>query len=101
VFVAQNVYPATGRNINLTTTYVIRLAADTVIADLPYFGRAYVAPMNPSDGGIHFTSTKFSYTTKEKRWLGYYDTAGRYSRREKDVFVCIVGWLRYFTGIKQ
>ncbi|GEO07672.1 DUF4251 domain-containing protein [Segetibacter aerophilus] len=71
VFIAQNAYPATGRNINLTTTYAVRLSSDTVVTDLPYFGRAYVAPMNPSEGGIHFTSTKFSYITKERKKGGW------------------------------
>ncbi|MCW3081776.1 DUF4251 domain-containing protein [Segetibacter sp.] len=71
VFVAQNALPSTGRNINLTTTYAVRLSSDTVVSDLPYFGRAFVAPMNPSEGGIHFTSTKFTYTTKEKKKGGW------------------------------
>lgn len=67
VFVAQYAYPLGGRNINLTSVYDIRLSADTLVSDLPYFGRAYVAPMNPSEGGIHFTSTKFAYDINEKK----------------------------------
>jgi hypothetical protein len=36
--------------------------------DVPYFGRAYTAPMDPTKGGIQFTSTKFEYKeTKRKK----------------------------------
>lgn len=71
VFVAQNAYPMSGRYINLTSVYDVKLSADTVVSDLPYFGRAFVAPINPSEGGIHFTSTKFTYTIKEKKKGGW------------------------------
>jgi hypothetical protein len=49
----------------------VRLSADTVVTDLPYFGRAFVAPMNPSEGGIHFTSTQFTYTIDERKKGGW------------------------------
>src|SRR4051812_38808283 len=62
VFVAQNVTPLGRRMINLTSTYDVRLSKDTIISELPYFGRAYVAPLDPAEGGINFTSTKFTYT---------------------------------------
>lgn len=71
VFVAQNVFPTGGRNINLTTIYEVKLSTDTVVTDLPYFGRAFVAPMNPSDGGIRFTSTKFDLDIKERKKGGW------------------------------
>jgi hypothetical protein len=70
-FVAQSALPMAGRNINLTTIYGVRWSADTVVADLPYFGRAFVAPINPAEGGIRFTSTKFSYTISPKRKGGW------------------------------
>ncbi|MCW3114846.1 MAG: hypothetical protein JWR18_3242 [Segetibacter sp.] len=71
VFIAQNAQPLNGRNINLTSLYDVRLSADTVVTDLPYFGRAFVAPMNPSEGGIHFTSTQFTYTIDERKKGGW------------------------------
>ena len=71
VFVANNAYPLSGRNINLTSMYDVRISADTIISDLPYYGRAYVAPMNTSEGGIHFTSTKFNYTIKDRKKGGW------------------------------
>ena len=70
-FVAQTAIPTSGRTINLTSLYNVRLSGDTLISDLPYFGRAYVAPMNPSEGGIHFTSTQFSYDIKERKKGGW------------------------------
>lgn len=71
VFIAQNAQPSNGRTINLTTLYDIRLSADTIVADLPYFGRSFVAPINPSDGGIRFTSTRFTYSINERKKGGW------------------------------
>ncbi|MGH2642695.1 MAG: DUF4251 domain-containing protein, partial [Chitinophagaceae bacterium] len=60
IFNAQNVLPMRGRNRNISTdNYTLQITPDTIIAYLPYFGRAYVAPMDPSKGGIQFTSIKF------------------------------------------
>jgi len=70
-FVAQTALPTTGRSINLTTPYDLRVSGDTVIADLPYFGRAYTAPIDPSGGGIHFKATKVDYNLKERKKGGW------------------------------
>jgi hypothetical protein len=61
VFVPQMANPQIGSSRQLTPDYDLTIAKDTVISFLPYFGRAYVAPVNPSEGGIKFTSTKFDY----------------------------------------
>lgn len=50
-----------GRTRQLTSEYTLEVVPDTVVAYLPYFGRAYTAPMDPTKGGIQFTSTKFDY----------------------------------------
>ncbi|HEX8278408.1 MAG TPA: DUF4251 domain-containing protein [Segetibacter sp.] len=71
VFVAQTALPIGGRAINLTSPYEVRVSGDTVASDLPYFGRAFVAPMNPSEGGIHFTSTNFNYKVKGRKKGGW------------------------------
>lgn len=48
--------------------YHIRIKTDSVIVSLPYFGRSFKAQMNNVDGnGIQFTSTKFSYSTVDKK----------------------------------
>ncbi len=67
VFKAQSANPMRGGTFNLTSEYDLRVAQDTLIAYLPYFGRAYQAPMDPTDGGIHFTSTRFSYNKQETK----------------------------------
>lgn len=71
VFVAQTVLPIGGRLINLTSSYDVRVSGDTVTSNLPYFGRAFVAPIDPSKGGIRFTSTNYSYKVKERKKGGW------------------------------
>lgn len=70
VFLAENAIPLRGRSIFLSPGYTLSVTPDTIISSLPYYGRAYQAPMSPNDAGIKFTSTDFTYTVKEKkgRW---------------------------------
>ena len=65
-FRAQTVMPTTGRTRNLTSTYDLTVTKDSVWSWLPYFGRAYSAPLDPTKGGIQFISTDFSYTTSQR-----------------------------------
>ena len=63
VFKADMAYPMGGRSKNLSSDYYdLRVSKDTVVAYLPYYGRAYSAPIDPSKGGIQFTSTNFDYS---------------------------------------
>ena len=66
-FSVQSAIPLRGGNIQLTYGYYLRVNKDTLIAYLPYYGRAYVAPMDPMDNGIDFTSTKFTYKSAVKK----------------------------------
>ncbi|HEV8082694.1 MAG TPA: DUF4251 domain-containing protein [Chitinophagaceae bacterium] len=71
IFVAESVNPVGGRFRNLTSRYDVIVSADSLITYLPYFGRAYTAPINPDEGGIRFTSTNFSYVVthnKSDKW---------------------------------
>ncbi len=71
LFVAESVNPIRGRYRNLTSRYDVRVSSDSVISYLPYFGRAFTAPIDPSKGGIQFTSTDFSYDVshdKSDKW---------------------------------
>ncbi|MES2371107.1 MAG: DUF4251 domain-containing protein [Bacteroidota bacterium] len=61
VFIAQSVSPMRGSMRQLTTEYDLRVSPDSIISWLPYFGRAYSAPIASSEGGIKFTSTNFDY----------------------------------------
>ncbi len=70
-FTAQTASPQSGRLIQLTSPYDIRIGSDTIVSYLPYFGRAYVAPINTQDAGLEFTSVGFSYEVdkgKKDEW---------------------------------
>jgi hypothetical protein len=71
IFKAQTVMPSAGRVRNLSSGYDVKVSKDTVIAYLPYFGRAYSAPINTTDGGIKFTSTNFTYKLTERKKGGW------------------------------
>lgn len=72
VFRVQTVQPMQpSPNRQITSDYDLKVSPDTVISFLPYFGRAYVAPIDPSKGGIRFTSAKFEYTSRERKKGGW------------------------------
>ena len=71
VFAAQSASPARGRTVHLTPGYTLEISADTVESNLPYYGRSYSAPMNPSDAGIKFTSSDFTYEVKARKKNGW------------------------------
>jgi hypothetical protein len=66
-FVAEYVVPTGGSTIFLTSRYDMKVGKDSLKTALPYFGRAYVAPINPSEGGIQFTSTDFDYNVQDAK----------------------------------
>ena len=71
VFKAQTAMPLSGRVRHLTSDYDLKISKTSVVSYLPYFGRAYVAPIDPSKGGIQFTSKDFNYTMtpgKKEGW---------------------------------
>ena len=67
VFKAESVNPARGRYRQLTSEYDVVVTPDTITTFLPYFGRAYSAPINPADGGIKISTHKFEYSVKKGR----------------------------------
>src|SRR5690606_9554918 len=60
-FKATYAYPTGYRQIYLSPFYDVKVSPDTVRVYLPYYGRAYVAPIHPDEGGIKFISTDFDY----------------------------------------
>ena len=66
VFSAQSASPMRGGIRQLSSVYDIQFLGDTVVSYLPYFSRAYTAPISADDVGIQFTSTDFSINTVEK-----------------------------------
>lgn len=71
VFKAQTALPMSGRTRPLTSEYDMKVAKDSIITYLPYFGRAYTAPLDASKGGIQFTSRKFDYTVNNGKKGGW------------------------------
>jgi hypothetical protein len=68
VFVANIANPQRGGTRQLTSDYDLRVVKDSIIAFLPYFGRAYLAPSpDATEGGIKFTSTNFNYSAKQSK----------------------------------
>ncbi|WP_443936746.1 DUF4251 domain-containing protein [Pedobacter sp. MW01-1-1] len=63
-----------GGTINLTgSQYEFKVAPDSLIAYLPYFGRAYSAPYPSStdDSGIKFTSKDYTYKSSKNKKGNY------------------------------
>ena len=71
VFVAQSALPMGGRIRQLTSAYELKVTKDTLEADLPYYGRAYTAPIDPTQGGFHFKTKNFEYRAKETKKGGW------------------------------
>ena len=71
VFKAQFVLPSRGRSRQLTSEYDLSVTKSKIEAYLPFFGRAYTAPLNPAEGGIKFSSSDFDYKVKEKKKGGW------------------------------
>ncbi|RYZ99833.1 MAG: DUF4251 domain-containing protein [Sphingobacteriaceae bacterium] len=72
-FKANYALPLRGGQVILTTNnYDLKVNKDTVTAYLPYYGRVYFSPpLNATDAGIKFTSTKFEYKVTAKKKGGW------------------------------
>ena len=64
-FKATYVFPTGFRSQHLSPYYEVDVSPDTVKVYLPYYGRAYKAPISPSEGGYRFTSTDFDYSLEQ------------------------------------
>jgi len=70
-FKAQTMLPLSGRSRQLTSDYDLQVSPDKVVSSLPYFGRAYSAPIGTDDGGLQFTSKDVVYTSTPKKKGGW------------------------------
>lgn len=71
IFVAERVNPLRGGSRHLTSRYDVVVKKDTINSNLPFFGRAFQAPFDPTKGGIQFISHDFTYnitSKKEEEW---------------------------------
>ncbi len=91
VFKAQTVLPLRGNVRQLTSDYDLRLSGDSVVSYLPFFGRAYVAPTRPDEGGIKFTSTDFVYNVKQKGQGWEITILPKDTRDVKQLFLSVSG----------
>ena len=71
VFIPTNTTTGGGRLRQVTPDFFFRLNGDTLQCYLPYFGRAYTAPIDPSDAGFDFTTTDFSYAVNKGKKNSY------------------------------
>lgn len=71
VFVAQMALPMGGGSRQLTSYYDFKVYGDTLKSDLPYFGRSFSAPIDPSKIGINFTTTDFDYAVADRKKGGW------------------------------
>lgn len=70
-FHAEQALPMGGRTRQLQPGYTLKVEPGKIVADLPYYGRAYSAPVNPSDAGIKFSATKFEYKMVPRKKGGW------------------------------
>ncbi len=70
-FVAQSALPMGGRLRQLTSEYDVRVTKDSVVSYLPYFGRAYTAPLDPTKLPLDFKSKDFTYTITPRKKDGW------------------------------
>lgn len=72
VFHAQTALPMGTSVKNLTPDYYdFTVTKDSVISYLPYYGRAYSAPMDPTKVATQFTSTNFTYDVQDRKKGGW------------------------------
>ena len=72
IFKANYANPQGGGQKILNDDYDLRISKDSIIAFLPFYGTAYLAPIpGETEGGIKFTSTKFVYDSKLRKRGGW------------------------------
>lgn len=70
-FKAQTMMPMNGLTRQLNADYDLSISSDEVISFLPYMGRIYTPPIDPSAGPLRFTSKDFTYNAKTNKKGGW------------------------------
>ncbi|HEY4154928.1 MAG TPA: DUF4251 domain-containing protein [Puia sp.] len=94
-FNAQSATSMGGRTRQLSSLYTLKIHQDSLDADLPYFGRAYSAPLDNSNGGIHFRSVSFGYeqtSSKQGGWVIRITPAGERSASNMQMTISSTGY---------
>jgi hypothetical protein len=72
VFQPWSAQPETGEIRHLNDNYFsLEIARDKIVSNLPYYGRVYVAPVDPTASVLDFNSRKFTYTLKPRKKDGW------------------------------
>jgi hypothetical protein len=72
VFQPWTAQPETGEIRHLNDDYfTLEITRDKIVSNLPYFGRVYVAPIDPTTSVLDFSSRKFTYTLKPRKKDGW------------------------------
>jgi len=71
VFEAQSTTPTGGKLIQLSYGYAVKVSGDTLISNLPYYGRSYTATLPSENNGVNFTSVNFEYKIEERKKGGW------------------------------
>jgi hypothetical protein len=67
IFVAQSAYTASGRMIQLTSEYFLKIKGDSLESHLPFFGVAFNAPFSSTVSPLSFISSDFNYSMVESK----------------------------------
>lgn len=67
VFKAETARPMRGGNQQLSAGYDLTINPGSIVAYLPFYGRAQTVPIGSSDGGIKFNSTDFQYEASRNK----------------------------------
>ncbi|MDB4926463.1 DUF4251 domain-containing protein [Mucilaginibacter sp.] len=81
IFNANYVLPLHGGGKQLSGEYSVSVSKNKLVIYLPYFGRAYIAPMDASDGGIKLNTIHFDYKA-ERNKKGNWDVVIKPKDRE-------------------
>ena len=69
-FNATYAHPTGFRSRYLSSYYEVDVSPDTIDVYLPYFGKAYKAPISPNEGGYRFTSVDYDYSVEPGKRAG-------------------------------
>lgn len=71
VFRAETARPMRGGNQQLSAGYDLTISPNSIVAYLPFYGRAQTIPISSADGGIKFNSSNFQYeaVANKKGWI--------------------------------
>jgi hypothetical protein len=71
MFLPQSMLPLTGRTMQVTYGYDLRVISDTLNVYLPYAGKAFTVDYANNSGGIKFKTSSFDYVKKDAKKDGW------------------------------